>query len=123
MPIVIIRARDISPSSTRQSSKDTDASDEFGQGGVGSVGQTIPHEDQCESWTRADGDEELEDGAFGVAIANRCAYGGEPFNRVSKVFVLDNFVVMEGHSNDQGAEKGAICGDGVEVGDDLSRDL
>lgn len=120
---MIIRARHICPSSASQSSENTHASHELGQRAVWSVGQAIPQEDQCESWTRADGDKDLEDGSFGVAIANRCADGGEPFDGISKVLVLDNLVVMEGHSNDQRAEEGSICGDGMQVRDKLSRNL
>lgn len=123
VPIVIIRARNICPSSTCQSSEDTHTGHELGKCGIGSVGEAIPQEHQRESWTRAHGDEDLEDGSFGVAIANCCAYGGEPFDWVAKVLVLDNLVVMQRHADYQSTKEGGICGDGVQVRDVLSRNL
>jgi hypothetical protein len=123
VPVVVIRACNICPSSAGQCPENSHSCDEFWQAGIWSVGHAIEEEDQQEAWTGANGDEDLEDRALRVAIANGCADGGEPFDGVSKVFVLDNLGVMEGHADDQGAEEGRIGGDGVEVGDPLARYL
>lgn len=123
MPIVIIRACNICPSTACQCSKDSHSCDEFRQAAALLVGHAVEEEYQQESWTRADGDENLEDGAFRVAVANGCADGGEPFDGVSKVFVLNDLGVMKGHADDQGAEEGRVGGDGVEVGNPLAWNL
>jgi hypothetical protein len=120
MPIVVIRACNICPSSASQCPEDSHSCNELRQAGVWFVGHAVEEEDQQEARAGADGDEDLEDGAFRVAVANGCADGGEPFDGVSKVFVLDDFGVMKGHADDQGAEEGRIGGDGVEVGDPLT---
>jgi hypothetical protein len=123
VPVVIIRARNICPSSASQCPENANSCNEFWQASVGFVGHAIEEEDQQEAWAGANGDEDLEDGAFRVTVANGCADGGEPFDGVSKVFVLDDFGVMKGHADDQGAEEGRIGGDGMEVGDPLTRYL
>lgn len=123
VPIVVVCARHVCPSSASQGSKNSHSSHKLGQRAVWPIGQTVPQEDKRKSRTRAYGDEDLKYGAFGVAVANGCAHRGEPFNWVAKVLVLHDFVIMQRHSNDKRAEKGAICGKGVQVRDVVSRNL
>jgi hypothetical protein len=120
VPIVIIRACNVCPSTASQCPEDSHSCNEFGQAAALLVGHAIEEKDQQEARARADGDEDLEDGAFRVPVADGCADRREPFDRVSKVLVLDNFGVMKRHADDQGAEKGRIGGNGVEVGDPLA---
>lgn len=100
MPIVIIRARNICPSSAGQSPEHTHASHELGQRAVRPLSQAVPQKNQHKSRSRTDRDEDLEDGAFGVAITNRCAHGGEPFDRVAEMLVLHDFMVVQRHTDD-----------------------
>lgn len=123
MPIVIVRARNVGPSSTRQCPEDTHTRNEFGQGAAGTIREAVPEEAEGESRPRTDGNEDLEDGSFGVTVADGRADGGKPLDGVAEVLVLDDFVVVQPHADDEGAEEGSICGGRVGVGDPLSGNL
>lgn len=110
VPIVIVRARDIRPPSARQCAKDAHSRDELGQTAALAVGETVKEEDEGESGSGADGDEDLEDGAFRVAVADGGADGGKPFDGVAVVLVLHDFGVVQGHADDEGADEGGIGG-------------
>ena len=99
VPIVIIRARNICPTSAGQRPEDTHSSDELGQAGARAVGHAVEEEDQQEARARANGDEDLEYGALRVAVADGRADGGEPFGGIAEVLVLDDFGVVEGHAH------------------------
>lgn len=73
VPVMVIRARNVCPSTTRQRPQDSDTCDKLGQTAALSVRDAVPQEDEHEAWSRAYGDEDLEDGAFGVSIAYRRA--------------------------------------------------
>jgi hypothetical protein len=121
MPIVIIRARNIRPPTTRQRPEDTNPRHEFRQSTVfPAAADAVPQEDQHEARAGADGDEDLEDGSFGVAVADGGADGGEPFGRVAVVFVLYDLGVVQPDADDEGAEEGEVGGDGVRVGDPVA---
>lgn len=123
MPIVIIRARDICPSSAGQCPEYTNSCNKLGQSAARLVRQTVPQENKGEPRTRADCDEDLKEGSFGVSVANGCADGWKPFNRVAEVLVLDDLVVVKPHAHDEGTQEGGIGRDGVCVGDELAGDL
>ena len=123
VPIVIIRACNVCPSTACQCPENTHSRNEFRQAAARRVGHAVEEEYQQEAWAGADSDEDLEDGTLRVAVSNGCADRGEPFDGVSEVLVLDNFRVMKGHADNQGAEEGRIGRDGVKVGDPLARYL
>ena len=56
--------------------------------------------------TRRDGDEEHKKGPLWIPIADGSGYRGEPLVWVSVPLVLDDLVVVQRASHDQGAEKG-----------------
>ena len=56
--------------------------------------------------TGSDGDEDHENGALGVAIADRGRDGGEPFIRIAKPLVLDDLLVVERRADDESAQEG-----------------
>ena len=94
VPIMVIRARDICPPSTSDCPEDAHSRDKLRQSAARAVGEAVEEEDQHKTWSGADSDEDLEDGAFGISIANRCADGWEPFLRIAPVFVLHDLVVV-----------------------------
>jgi hypothetical protein len=120
---MVVRARNVCPSSTSQCSEDANSSHELRQRAIWLIGQTIPHEDQSEPWSRADGNEHLKDGSFRVSISNGCADRREPFHGVSEMLVLYNLVVVQPHAHNEGSEEGGIGGEGVQVRDVVTRDL
>lgn len=120
VPIVVIRACNIGPSSASQRPENTHSCDELGQAAARAVGHAVEEEDQQEARARANGDEDLEYGALRVAVADGRADGGKPFDGIAEVLVLDDFGVVKGHAHNQGAEEGGIRGDSVEVGDPLA---
>lgn len=123
MPIVIVRACNVRPPSTRQRPEHAHARDELGETAPGAVREAVEEEDEGEARARADGDEDLEDGALGVAVADGCADGGKPFDRVAEVLVLHDLGVVQGHADDEGADEGGIRSDGVRIGNPVARDL
>lgn len=120
MPVMVIRARNVCPASTSQCSKDAHSCNELGQAAVRSVGQTVEEENKQESRSRANGDEDLENGSFGIAVADGCTDRWEPLNRVSEVLVLDDFVVMERHAHDQGTDECRVRRGGMKMRDPLA---
>lgn len=115
VPIVIIRARDISPPTARQRPKDTNTGYDFRQGRARAIAHAVPEADEDEARPGADGNEDLKDGALGVAVSDCCAHGWEPFDWVGEVFVLDDFGIVEGTADDEGAEEGCVGGEGMGV--------
>ena len=91
---MVIRARNVRPSTASQCPEHTNASNEFWQAGPRPIDQAVKQEDEQETWPGAYGDEDLEDGSFGVAVANRRGDGRKPFDRVAVVLILDDLVVM-----------------------------
>lgn len=117
MPAVIIGRGDICPSSTGQGSEDSDACNDSRKTRVGSSGEQIEECDEGKSGAGGYGNEEHKEGTLRVSIANSGRDGGKPFLRIAKPLILDDFVVMETAANDQGAEKGSICNDGMAPSD------
>lgn len=57
--------------------------------------------------TRCQGDEQLEKGSLGIAVAYGSGDGGKPLLRVSEPLVLDDLVVVERDADYQCAEEGS----------------
>lgn len=57
------------------------------------------------AFTRGDRNEEHKDGSFGVPVANGCGDRGKPLFRVSVEFILDDFVIVQGDSDNKGAQE------------------
>ena len=111
MPVVVVGRGDIGPASASQSPEDADTSNELWENAVRSCGKDIPQRDQEETGacilllahaslplfesglTRSDGNEDLEDGSFGIAVADGGRDGWEPLNGVA----LDSHLA-DGHS-------------------------
>lgn len=105
MPIMVIRARNVRPSTTSECPEHAHAGNEFGQCAARPIGQAVKEEDQHKSRARTYSDEDLEDGSLWIAITNRGADGGKPFLRVAPVLVLHDLVVVKGNPNDQRANE------------------
>lgn len=123
MPVVVISGCHVGPSATGQCSEDTRASNDFGESGIWTSSENVPESDKEETRSRRKGDEKLEDRSLGVAVANGCGDGREPFLRVSIVFVLDNLVVVEGNADNEGSDEGRVCDDGMSPGDVCAGEL
>lgn len=108
MPVMIISGGDIGPSTTGQGAEDTHTSDNLRERRVGTRGKHVPQEDEGEARTGGDGDENLEERAFGIAITNRRGDRGKPFVGIAVVFILNDLVIMQRAANYQRAEKGGI---------------
>lgn len=120
---MVIGRGDICPSTASQSAEDTDTSHDLWQRRVRSRSKDIPQEDEDEPRARGDGDKDLEEGAFGVSIANSCRYGGEPFIGVAIVFVLDNLVVVQGDTDNQRTEESRVGRASMSPGNPFAIDL
>jgi len=83
MPVVVVGGCDVGPSTTSESAKNADPSNKTWEGGVRSSGHKVPQSNKGESWSGCDGNEDLEDGSLGVAVANRGGDGWEPFIRIA----------------------------------------
>jgi hypothetical protein len=126
VPVVGVGRRNVGPSTTGQRPEDANTSDEFGQRRVCSSSQDVPETYQCHTWscsglvgvvgpsvsdlTGCEGDEEHEDRALRVAVANGRRHRGKPFLRIALcivrtdwqteyrqtdvVLILDNLVVV-----------------------------
>lgn len=103
---MVIRRCNVGPSAASQSPKDAPECDEAWQLVPRLARHEIPESDESESRTRGYGNEELEKGSFGIAIAYCRGDGGEPFLWVAEPFVLDDLVVVEGHANDESTQEG-----------------
>lgn len=108
VPVVIISRGNISPASTRECPEQAHTSNQLWQGGIGAGSQEVPKEDEGETRAGSNGNEDLEERAFRVAITDSGRHGREPFIRVAVVFVLDNLVEVQGHSHYQGTEEGRV---------------
>lgn len=108
VPVMVIRRRNVCPTTTGERPEYSNTSDNLRKRRVRPRGEDIPEEHQSEPGTGSNGDEDLEEGTFGVSIADGRRYGREPFVGVTVVFVLDNFPEMQSHSHDQGAEERGI---------------
>lgn len=100
VPVMVISRCYIGPTTTGECPKQSDTSNYLWQSRVGPRSKDIPEEHQSESRAGSDGDEDLEEGTFGVSITNGCGYGREPFIGVAVMFVLDDFREMQRHSHD-----------------------
>lgn len=94
MPIMVICACHICPSTTSQRPENPNTEDEGRKTTAGPFRQTVVEEDEGEAWTGGDGDEDLKDGTFGVPVAYRGADRRKPFHGIAVVLVFDNFVVV-----------------------------
>lgn len=113
VPVVVIGRGNIGPSTASQSSEDSHTSNDLRQGRIGTRGQHVPQENESEARAGGDGNKDLEEGSFGVSIANCCGDGGKPFIGVAVVFILDDFMVMQCDTDNQSAEEGRIREDSV----------
>lgn len=123
MPIMVVGRCHIGPSSTSQSSENADSSNDLGKGRVGARSEDVPQEDKRESRAGGNGDEDLEEGPFGVTVTNGRGHGGEPFNWVAEVFVLDDLVVMQSHADNQRTDEGRVGEECVSPRDPFAVDL
>lgn len=124
VPVVVISRRDICPPAACQGPDDAEERDRFGEGAAGFRGEQVPQSHERKSWpcssssakapkkgqgghghTRSNGDEEHEDGAFGIAVANGGRDGWEPLVRVAIPLILDDLAVMQRGADDEGAEE------------------
>lgn len=96
----------IGPPSASQRAEDAPEGHKARQLGPRSARQQVPEADQGKARAGRNGDEELEDGSLRVPVAYRCGDGGEPLLRVAKPLVLDDLVVVEGQTDEEGAEEG-----------------
>lgn len=95
MPVMVISGGDIRPTTARQSPENAHTGNQFRQRGIGTRGEDVPQEDQGKPGTGGDGNKNLEEGPFGVSIANCRGHGGEPFIGVAVVFILHDLVEVQ----------------------------
>ena len=105
MPVMVLRRCHISPSTTCDCPEEARPCNNFGQSRVRLRSEDIPEEDEGESRAGSDGDEDLEDRALRIAVANCGRYGWEPFIRVAIVFVLHDLAVVKPASHYQSAQE------------------
>lgn len=108
VPVMIVSGSDIGPSSAGQGAEDTHASDDLRERRVRPRGKHVPQEDEGEARTGSDGDEDLEERAFGITVTDRRGDGGKPFVGIAVVFILNNLVVMQSATDNQRAEERGI---------------
>lgn len=123
MPIVVVGARDICPTTTGQSPEHAHTSNPLGTALALPVDQAVEQEDQQEAGTGTYRNEDLEDGSLGIAIPNSRGDGREPFDRVAEVLILDNLLVVECDADNEGTEESGVGSGGMGVGDPLAGDL
>ena len=73
VPVMVIRARDIRPSTACQCPENTHSCYEFRQRASWAIRKAVEEEDEHESRSGTNGDEYLEHGAFRVAVSDRGA--------------------------------------------------
>lgn len=117
VPVMIVRRSNVRPPTARQGPEHSNARHPFRPRTTGRSGHAVEERDKQESRPRTCRDEELEDGAFGVAIAYGCGDGRKPFDRIAEVLILNDFVVMERETKEQGAQEGTIGRTSMEVSD------
>lgn len=123
VPVVIVSRGDVGPSSASQGAKDAHEGNETGELVAGlpskKIPQTnkhkpgpcslsaasIPHLLSRTCHTGCNGDKDHEEGPFGVSIANGGGHGGEPFIGVAVVLVLDDLVVVERDTDNEGTDE------------------
>lgn len=86
VPGMVVRRRDVDPSTAEYSPQQAHGGHELGSARAGTRGDKVPEDDQGEAGTRRDRDEHLEDGSFGIPVANRRRNGGKPFLRITLLF-------------------------------------
>lgn len=106
MPVMIVCGGDVGPAAAGEGAEEAPEGNEAGQLGAGPARQQIPEADEGETRAGCDGDEELEEGALRIPVANGGGDGGKPFLRVPEPFVLDDLVVVERDADDKGAKEG-----------------
>ncbi len=72
VPIVVIRRRNICPTTAGKCPKQSNAGNKLGERRVGAGSHEIPEEDEGESRTGCDGDEDLEERTLRIPITNGC---------------------------------------------------
>jgi hypothetical protein len=95
VPIVVIRARDVRPSTTSKRPEDTDSCDKLRQSATRAVCKAVEEEYQHEAGARTYCDENLEDRSFWVSVSNGGADRGKPFLRITPMLVLYDLVVVK----------------------------
>lgn len=106
---MVVGGGDICPASTGQSAEDTDSGNNLRQGVVRTRTEDVPQEDEEEARTGSDSNEDHEERALRVTIANGGGHGREPFVGVSVVFILNDLMIMQRDTDNQGAEEGGVC--------------
>lgn len=109
MPIVVVGRGYVGEATACERAQDAHAEDEGRELVSGLPGQEIPEADEDEARTGRDGNEHHEEGPLGVLVANGGGDGGEPFLGIPKPLILDDLFVVEGDSDDEGADEGG-CG-------------
>jgi hypothetical protein len=105
MPIMVVGRCHIGPTSTSQSPEDAHSGNQLGKSRVWARSEDVPQKDEGESWTGSNGDKDLEEGSFGITIADSSGHGGKPFDGVAVMFILNNLVVMQSNADNQRAEE------------------
>jgi hypothetical protein len=123
MPVMVVGRCNVGPTSTSQSTEDTHAGNELGQSRIGTRREDVPQEDKGETRSGGNGDEDLEERPFGIAITNGRGHGGEPFVGVAVVFVLDDFVVVQSNADNQRADECCVGEEGVRPSNPFAIDL
>ena len=103
---MVISRSHVGPASARQCSEYSNASSDGRQVAVWSAGQEVPQGHQDESRAGCDGNEDHENGALGVTVADGGGDGGEPLLGVAVPLILDDLGVVERDADDEGAEEG-----------------
>lgn len=106
VPVVIVGRGDVSPSAAGQRPQQAHEGHEAGELGPGLPRQEVEETDEGESGPRCDGDEDHEERALGVSVANCRRDGGEPFLWVAVPLILDDLVVVQRDADDQGTDEG-----------------
>ena len=79
---MVVGRGDVDPAAAKHGPDEADSGYERGRR-ARLRGEEVPEADQCEARAGGNGDEELEEGALGVAVADGRGHGREPFMRVA----------------------------------------
>jgi hypothetical protein len=94
MPLVVVRTGDICPATAGERPEYAPEGDELGQAMALSVCQEVPQPDERESGPGGHGDEDHEEGALGIAVADGGGDGGKPFLWPAEPLILDDLLVV-----------------------------
>lgn len=70
MPIMVISGRDVNPSTAKHGPEQSNSGDELRAESSRASSKKVPEENEGETRAGGDGNEDLENGAFGVAVTN-----------------------------------------------------